>query len=111
MYTPESKVVATFKENGSVLFEKSRFSESKKRVINAVYKSATRRIVMGIDFIESCLEHPKTPKGNEKFRFLKSPIGLASRDWKNLSDHQKISLVLDEIAHDLRSTVLDFEII
>lgn len=128
MYTNESKVNATFQENGSVLVKKAEIRESKIRVINdstgeyvilekeqyikpTVFKHATRNLVLGIDFIEDALTKPKEPKGNERFKFKKSKLGIASKNWKEISDIEKIRLALEEIAHDLHCTVINIEII
>ncbi len=84
--------------------------EQIKVVEPPVYKEATQVINLNESFIQMALSRPVPPRDGSR-RWLRTPIGKLSQDWKRYSDEQKIEVHLRELAESLGGSIKNWEII
>lgn len=144
MINKNSKVVASFKEIGATLVSLGKYESAEIKVKNAFnkdvngkyapeevttirpmktikeaeYKSATRNVTLGYEFIEMALNldengksrKPRPPKKGFE-RWLRSDEGKLFQIWDEATDEQKLQIQLEKLAHDTNTELLSFEIL
>lgn len=101
------KVENNFKEN-----EKMTVLEPMVIQRMPLFKSSTRVIMLGEEFINHSLTRPQPPKGKGAVhRWLRTPLGQLYKDWKKLSDQERIRFHVEALADSLGETVEAFELL
>jgi hypothetical protein len=82
-----------------------------RTVCNAVYSKATKQTTLSGGFVEMALELPRCPKGDNRFRWMRTPLGRISQQWKKMSDEQKIKFHIEQYVLDMEGEEFSYEII
>jgi hypothetical protein len=77
----------------------------------AEYNYSQTHITLGKAFIEGCLIAPTKPKDENYHRWLRTPLGKLSQEWKRLSDEKKIAAHIEIYVWDMGGTAYTYEII
>lgn len=76
-----------------------------------LFARPTRVITLGEEFINHALTRPQPPKGKgEVHRWLKTPLGQLYKNWKKLSDRERIRFHVKALADSMGETVESFEL-
>jgi len=113
MIEKNSKIFLTFNESGKYITKRGEYSVAKlsggvittpsKTLVQPEYADCTRSIKLSYEFIKNALEIPKGPQkgSSEWYRWLRSPIGQLSQNWKKYSEIEKLDLHISELVKDL----------
>lgn len=132
--TKESRIFVSFKEineyqvrPGKYSTAKINWDKNKEEYVTTSHSQTleepitiapTRSLTLGFPFIERALNlddkgksrKPKPPKGNIN-RWLRTPEGQLFQNWNRSSYKDKIKVALKELAYELKSEIIDFELI
>lgn len=108
-----SKILLTFSEGGKYITRRGEYSVAKlsggnittpsKTLVQPEYADCTRTIKLSESFVENALEIPKGPqKGSSEWhRWLRSPLGNLSLNWKKYSDTEKLDIHIKSLVEDM----------
>jgi len=82
-----------------------------RTIKRAEYSKATNSTTLGNSFVQMALEVPKKPEGVNYHRWLRTPMGKISQQWKRMSDEQKVTFHVEQFVHDMGGEEYSFEFI
>ena len=77
----------------------------------AEYNYSQTHVTLGKAFIENCLMAPTKPKDENFHRWLRTPLGKLSQEWKKLSDEKRIAAHIAIYVADMNGYDYSYEII
>lgn len=98
-------------KNGFTKNEVFILNKPSKTVKPAEFNYSQTSITLGKAFIEGCLTAPTKPKDENFHRWLRTPLGKLSQEWKRLSDEKKIAAHIAIYVDDMGGYDYSYEII
>lgn len=98
-------------KNGFTKNEVFILNKPSKTIKPAEFNYSQTNITLGKAFIEGCLIAPTKPKDENYHRWLRTPLGKLSQEWKRLSDEKKIAAHIAIYVADMNGYDYSYEII
>lgn len=130
MITKDNQIVLTYTVGGTTLKTrgiytvaditvKNAFTKNEVFILNkpsqtikpAVYEQSQTSVTLGSAFIEEALKTPTKPADMNYHRWLRTPLGKLSQEWKRLSDEKKIKAHIEMYVADMGGIGYSYEII
>jgi len=98
-------------QNGFTDKEVFKINKPSRTIEPAVYDKAYTVVNLGVAFISMALEQPKKPEGVNFHRWLRTPLGQASQNWKRMTPEQRIAFHVELYVKDMGGEDYTYEIL